>query len=174
MSIQKKNEQGGLLAALFVRRPVMAVVLNALIIVAGLAALLGIEVRELPRVESPVLSISTSFPGAAAETVDREITAVVEGAVARVQGVRAISSSSSVGQSRVTLEFSDRTNLDIAASDVRDALSRVGRSLPEDVEAPTISKADSDSQAVIQLAATASSMSVADLSEVVEDMFTKR
>lgn len=71
MSIARKNEQGGALAKLFVRRPVMAVVINAMIMVAGLAALLGIEVRELPRVESPVLSISTSFPGAAAETVDR-------------------------------------------------------------------------------------------------------
>src|SRR5690606_39760437 len=81
MSIASKNERGGTLAALFVRRPVLALVLNALIVVAGLAALLGIEVRELPRVESPVLSISTSFPGAAAETVDREITALVEGAV---------------------------------------------------------------------------------------------
>ena len=94
MSIAQKNERGGTLAALFVRRPVMAVVINALIIVAGLAALLGAEVRELPSVEQPVLSISTSFTGAAAETVDREITAIVEGAVARVQGVTAISSSS--------------------------------------------------------------------------------
>ena len=174
MSIEKKNEQGGAIARLFVRRPVMAVVLNALIIVAGLAALIGIEVRELPRVESPVLSISTSFSGAAAETVDREITAVVEGAVARVQGVTAISSSSSVGQSRVTLEFSDGTNLDIAASDVRDALSRIGRNLPDNVETPTIFKADSDSQAVIQLAVTANSMSMAQLSELVEDTVVER
>ncbi|MDY6925378.1 MAG: efflux RND transporter permease subunit, partial [Pseudomonadota bacterium] len=119
MSISQKNERGGTLAALFVRRPVMAVVINALIVVAGLAALLGAEVRELPSVEQPVLSISTSFDGAAAETVDREVTAVVEGAVARVQGVTAISSSSSTGNSRVTLEFSDGTNLDTATSDVR-------------------------------------------------------
>jgi HAE1 family hydrophobic/amphiphilic exporter-1 len=149
MSIASKNERGGTLAALFVRRPVLALVLNALIMVAGLAALLGVEVRELPRVEQPVLSIFTSFPGAAAETVDREITAAVEGAVARVQGVIAISSSSSVGQSRVTLEFSDSTNLDIATSDVRDALSRVNRGLPDGAEEPTIFKADSDAQAGI-------------------------
>lgn len=174
MSIAQKNERGGSLAALFVRRPVLAVVINALIVVAGLAALLGAEVRELPSVEQPVLSISTSFPGAAAETVDREVTAVVEGAVARVQGVAAISSSSSTGNSRVTLEFSDGTNLDTATSDVRDALSRVTRGLPDGVEDPTIFKADSDAQAVIQLAVTSDTMSVADLSEVVDNVIAER
>lgn len=174
MSIASKNERGGALATLFVRRPVMAIVINAMILVAGLAALIGIEVRELPRVESPVLSVSTSFTGAAAETVDREVTAIVEGAVARVQGVTAISSSSSVGQSRVTLEFAESTNLDIATSDVRDALSRVTRSLPDDVEAPTIFKADSDAQPVMQLAVTSDSMSVADLSELVDGIVTER
>ncbi|MBN9331953.1 MAG: efflux RND transporter permease subunit, partial [Devosia sp.] len=152
----------------------MAVVINALIMVAGLAALIGIEVRELPRVESPVLSVSTSFTGAAAETVDREVTAIVEGAVARVQGVTAISSSSSVGQSRVTLEFSENTNLDIATSDVRDALSRVTRQLPTGVEAPTIFKADSDAQPVMQLSVTSDKLSIAQLSELVDGIVTER
>ena len=160
MSIAQKNERGGTLAALFVRRPVLAVVINALIVVAGLAALIGAEVRELPSVEQPVLSISTNFRGAAAETVDREITAVVEGAVARVQGVTSISSSSSNGRSRVTLSFTDGTNLDVATSDVRDALSRVGRQLPDDVEDPTIFKADSDAQPVMQLAMTSDTMPI--------------
>jgi HAE1 family hydrophobic/amphiphilic exporter-1 len=174
MSIAQKNERGGTLAALFVRRPVLAVVINALIVVAGLAALLGAEVRELPSVEQPVLSISTSFPGAAAETVDREVTSVIEGAVARVQGVSAISSSSSTGNSRVTLEFSDGTNLDTATSDVRDALSRTTRGLPNGAEDPTIFKADSDAQAVIQLAVTSDTMSVAELSELVDGVVTER
>lgn len=174
MSISQKNERGGTLAALFVRRPVLALVVNALIVVAGLAALLGAEVRELPSVEQPVLSVSTSFPGAAAETVDREVTAVVEGAVARVQGVTGISSSSSTGSSRVTLEFSDGTNLDTATSDVRDALSRTTRSLPEGAEDPTIFKADSDAQPVMQLAVTSNTLSVADLSALVEDVISER
>ncbi len=174
MSIAEKNERGGTLAALFVRRPVLAVVVNAMIVVAGLAALLGAEVRELPSVEQPVLSISTTFTGAAAETVDREITAVVEGAVARVQGVTGISSSSSTGQSRVTLEFSDSTNLDVATSDVRDALSRIGRSLPDDVDDPVIFKADSDAQPVMQLAVTSDAMSMGDLSKLVEDTISER
>ncbi len=174
VSIAGKNERGGVLAGLFVRRPVMAVVVNALIMVAGLAALLAIEVRELPSVERPVLSISTSFAGAAAETVDREVTAVIEGAVARIQGVASISSSSSVGRSRVTLEFAQSTNLDIATSDVRDALGRVTRSLPDGADDPVIFKQDSDAQAVIQLSVTSDNMSMADLSELVEDVIAER
>ena len=171
---QRENEGGGRLAALFVRRPVLALVINALIVVGGLAALLGVEIRELPSVEQPVLSVSTSFPGAAAETVDREITAVVEGAVARVQGVASISSSSSTGQSRVTLAFNDGTNLDTATSDVRDALSRVTRNLPDGVEDPSIFKADSNAQAAIQLAVTSDTMSIADMSELVENDISER
>lgn len=174
MSIASKNERGGALATLFVKRPVMAVVVNALIMVAGLAALLGIEVRELPRVESPVLSVSTSFPGAAAETVDREVTAAVESAVARVQGVTGISSSSSVGRSRVTLEFSESTNLDIATSDVRDALSRIDRQLPDDAETPTIFKADSDAQPIMQLAVTSDTLSIAEVSDLVDGTISER
>jgi HAE1 family hydrophobic/amphiphilic exporter-1 len=91
-----------------------------------------------------------------------------------VQGVAAISSSSSTGQSRVTLEFSDSTNLDIATSDVRDALSRVTRNLPDGVEAPTIFKADSNAQPVMQLAVTSGTLSVAQLSELVEDVISER
>jgi len=174
MSIAQKNERGGTLAALFVRRPVLAMVINALIVVAGLAALLGAEVRELPRVEQPVLSISTSFPGAASETVDREVTAVVEGAVARVQGVTSISSSSSTGSSRVTLEFSEGTDLDIATSDVRDALSRVTRQLPDAAEDPTIFKADADAQPILQLAVTSDTLSIAEMTDIVEDLIADR
>ena len=107
MSIASQNERGGAVASLFVRRPVLAVVINALIIVGGLAAFFGVEVRELPNVERPTLTVSTNWDGAAAETVDREITSTIEGVVARVQGVASISSTSSYGQSRVTLTFND-------------------------------------------------------------------
>lgn len=174
MSIRSQNEKGGALAALFVRRPVLAIVINALIIVAGLAALFGVEVRELPSVERPTISISTSFSGASAETVDREITAAIEGAVARVQGVTSLSSSSSYGRSRVTLTFSDSTNLDNATSDIRDALSRITNRLPDGAEAPTIVKADSDAQAIIQLAVTTDSLDKGRLTQLVEEVIEPR
>ena len=93
------GETGGA-TALMVRRPVLAVVISLLIVVAGLAGLYGAEIRELPDVDRPVITVRTDFAGAAPETVDRELTAVVEGAVARVAGVATISSTSSLGQSR--------------------------------------------------------------------------
>ncbi|MAS14409.1 MAG: multidrug transporter AcrB [Nitratireductor sp.] len=163
-----QNAQTGI-TALFVRRPVLAFVFNTLIAVAGLAALFGIEVRELPDVDRPVITVSTNFSGAAAETMDREVTAMIEGAAARVSGVVAISSDSSYGRSRVTVEFSDNVNLDTAASDLRDAVSRIQNSLPDDAEAPRIIKSDNDAQAVMRIALTSASMPVQQLTTLVED-----
>ncbi|MEQ9180134.1 MAG: efflux RND transporter permease subunit, partial [Nitratireductor sp.] len=138
------------LTALFVRRPVLAFVMNTLIAVAGLAALLGVEIRELPEVDRPVITIRTEYPGASAETIDRELTGLIEGAVSRIAGVKWISSSSSFGRSTVTVEFNDTANIDTAASDMRDALGRIAHELPEDADASRIIKADSNAQPVMR------------------------
>jgi HAE1 family hydrophobic/amphiphilic exporter-1 len=166
-------ENGGF-TALFVRRPVLAIVANLLIVVAGLAALAGAEIRELPEVDSPVITVSTDFAGAAPETIDRELTAPIEGAAARVAGVRSISSSSGFGTSRVTVEFTDDTDLDIAASDLRDAISRVARDLPEAAEDPRIVKADANADAVMRIAVTSADLSVEDITILVEDQVIDR
>lgn len=155
--------------ALFVRRPVLAFVMNMLIVVAGLAAFFGVEVRELPDVDQPVISIRTTYNSASAETIDREVTGVIEGAVSRVSGVKSISSSSSYGESRVTVEFYANVNLDAAAADMRDALGRITNNLPEDADAARIIKADSNAQPVVRLALTSDSMSVEDMTVLVED-----
>ncbi|WP_430511481.1 efflux RND transporter permease subunit [Pannonibacter phragmitetus] len=155
--------------ALFVRRPVLAFVMNMLIVVAGLAAFFGVEIRELPDVDQPVISIRTSYNSASAETIDREVTGVIEGAVSRVSGVKSISSSSSYGESRVTVEFYDDVSLDAAAADMRDALGRITNDLPEDADAARIIKADSNAQPVVRLALTSDTMSVEDMTVLVED-----
>jgi len=173
MSIQEQNAQGAKLAGLFVRRPVLAVVINALIVVGGLAAFLGVEVRELPQVDQPVLTINTSFTGASADTVDRQITSVIEGAVARVQGLTGVSSSSSYGRSQVTLTFADGTNLDGATSDVRDATARVLNKLPDGVDAPTIVKADSNASSIMQLSVTSDTLSRDDLTNLVDNQISE-
>jgi len=95
--------KGGGLTATFVRRPVMTIVLNLLIVIAGVGALSGVEVRELPNIDRPVITVRTSYTGASPETIDKEVTAVIEGAVARTPGVVSIASQSSAGQSRVTI-----------------------------------------------------------------------
>jgi HAE1 family hydrophobic/amphiphilic exporter-1 len=155
--------------ALFVRRPVLALVVSALIVVAGVAGLFGAEIRELPSVDSPVVTITTSYNGAAPETIDREVTAVLEGAVSRVSGIDSISSSSSFGRSRITLEFRGDVDLDTATSDIRDAIGRVIGRLPDDIDEPQIIKADADASPVMRLAVTSSTFSIQDLSLLVDN-----
>ncbi|MFU0505390.1 efflux RND transporter permease subunit [Pseudaminobacter sp. NGMCC 1.201702] len=166
--LHKGNGETGM-TALFVRRPVLAFVINILIVVAGLAAFFGVEVRELPDVDRPVITISTDYAGAAAETIDRELTSVLEGAVSRVTGVKSISSSSSYGRSRVTVEFGDGVDLDVAASDMRDAVGRVTNQLPDDADPPRIVKADANADAVLRLAVTSETIAVEDMTILVED-----
>jgi len=168
------GEASGGATALFVRRPVLAIVLSLLIVVAGVAAILGAEVRELPSVESPVVTVSTDYTGAASETVDREVTAVIERAAGRVPGVRSISSSSAFGRSRVTVEFTASTDIDVAASDLRDAVDRVSRELPDTADDPRIVKADADAGAVLRVAVTSEELSAEALTLVVENQVVER
>ena len=160
--------------ALFVRRPILAAVLNTLLVVAGLAALVGVEVRELPDVDRPTISVRTTYEGAAPETIDQEVTQTIEGAVARVSGVKSISSNSQFGTSRVTMEFGDNVDMAVAANDVRDAIGRVTNQLPDDADEPQIINADSDSQPIMRLAVTSSTLSMEDLTKLVDDEIIDR
>ncbi|WP_374408795.1 efflux RND transporter permease subunit [Pelagerythrobacter sp.] len=157
------------LPMLAVKRPLLIGVLNLLFVIAGLAALLGIEVRELPNVDRPIVSVSATLPGGAPETMDAEVTSVLEDAVARVTGVRQINSSSEENNSRVRAEFNPGVDLDTAASDVREAVSRVTRDLPERVEQVNIVKADADAQPIMILAVSSDRYGEAELTRVVEN-----
>ncbi|MFV0490323.1 MAG: efflux RND transporter permease subunit [Pseudorhodobacter sp.] len=170
--IPPRNLRSG--TALFVRRPILAFVLNALIVLAGIAALIGAEIREMPDVDRPVVTVSTDFPGASAETVDREVTALIEGASGRVSGVKSISSSSRYGRSRVTVEFTDGADLDVAATDMRDAIARIDGQLPDDVEDPRVIKADANADAVMRLAVTSARHTPQELTRIVEDFVEDR
>lgn len=168
------EQSGRSFTALFVRRPVLAAVLNTLLVVAGLAALAGIEIRELPDVDQPVITVSTDYDGASAQTMDQEVTRIIEGAVARVSGLKSMSSRSSFGESRTTLEFNDSVDLAVAANDVRDALGRIRNQLPDDVDEPRIVKADADSQPIMRLAVTSTTLSMEDLTLLVENEISDR
>ncbi len=160
--------------ALFVRRPILAFVLNALIVLAGVAGLVGAEIRELPNVDRPVVTITTPFPGASPESVDQELTGRIEGAVGRVSGVRSISSNSRFGRSRVTVEFNDSIDVDVAATDVRDAVARIVNDLPEDADRPEIVKADANAQPVMRIAVISGGRSPQELTAIVQDRIEDR
>ncbi|MEZ5895287.1 MAG: efflux RND transporter permease subunit [Parvularculaceae bacterium] len=165
--------RGGFVAA-FIRRPILSTVVNLLVVIAGAAALFGVEVRELPDVDTPVVTIDTRYPGATPESIDAEVTSVIESAVAQVDGVTSISSSSTRDRSRIVAEFSPRVDINIAATDVKNAVSSVSRRLPDDVEDPTVVKADNDASPIMRLSVAARELSPADLADLVEDVIAPR
>ncbi len=168
------GDDGGWIGV-FIRRPVLTVVLNLLIIVAGYAALQGIEIRELPNVDRPIVTVRASYEGATPQTMDAQITAIIESAVSRVQGVTSISSNSSYGSSRVTIEFSSNTNLESAAMDVRDAVSGIRRQLPSDMrDDPAVVKADADASPIMRLVISAEKLSEAELTDLVNNVIEDR
>jgi hydrophobe/amphiphile efflux-1 (HAE1) family protein len=140
------------LAEISIRRPVLTIVASVLITLFGVIGLTGLGVREYPSVDPPTISITTAYVGAAAEVVQAQITEPIEEALNTVAGIKTLASTSREGASQVTAEFSLDTNLETAASDVRDQLARAVRYLPPDVNPPILNKADADSSPIFGLA----------------------
>lgn len=167
-------DDGGWISV-FVRRPILAMVLNLLVIIAGVAAVQSIEIRELPDVDRPVVTVRSSYPGASPESMDAQITAIIESAVSRVQGVTSISSNSSYGSSRVAVEFSTDTDMQVAAMDVRDAVASVQGQLPKDMDdEPRVVKADADASPIIRMSVASSTLTESELTDLVSDVIEDR
>lgn len=140
-----------MLSDIAVRRPVFAAVAAIVLCVIGAAAFFFLPVRELPDVDPPVVSVSTSYAGASAEVIESRITEPIEQQIAGIQGVERINSTSRDGRSNVRIEFSLDRDIDAAANDVRDRVSRVVGRLPNQANPPEVAKADSDSQPIMVL-----------------------
>ncbi len=151
-----------------VRRPVLALVLNLLIVIAGIAAILAVEVRELPDVDRPIVTVRVSYPGASPQTMDAEVMSLLEGAVARVSGIQSIRAGSEENSGRLRVEFTPGSDLDTSAADVREAVNQILRDLPERVEQVTVVKADDDSDPTVNLAVRSDVLSEEALTRVVE------
>lgn len=132
-----------------VRRPVLAFVVSALIIVFGVLGLRSLPLRELPDVDQPIVSVEAAYPGANAEVVENRVTQVIEDALSGIDGVDTITSQSEDGESDVTITFTLNRDIEAAANDVRDAISRVRPRLPQDVEDVQVAKQDSDARPFI-------------------------
>jgi hydrophobe/amphiphile efflux-1 (HAE1) family protein len=156
------------LPSLSIRRPVLILVINLLIVIAGIAAIFALEVRELPDVDRPIITVRADYPGAAPETVDAEVTSRIEGAVARVSGVKSINASSEEGNSRVRVEFRPGVDIEDAANETRESVARVQRGLPDEVEQLSVIKADNDAQAVVNIAVSSSKYDLETLTDIVE------
>ncbi len=162
------------LSDLSIRRPVLAIVTSLLIITAGAASLLSIPVRELPDVDSAVVTVTTTYVGASPQIIDTDITEIVESSVAGVAGVKTISSQSRRGRSRTVIEFEIGRNVDEAANDVRDAIGRIRGRIPEDANEPIVVKNDSDSDPVMRLAVTSTQHTPEEISDYVERFIVDR
>ena len=152
------------LAELSIRRPVLTLVISLLIMLFGALGLRALPVREYPAVDPPSISITTSYPGAAAEVVQAQITEPLEEAINSVAGISALTSTSREGASQITVEFSLDANLETAASDVRDQLARAVRNLPPDTNPPILNKADADSSPIFGLSISSRQRSQLELS----------
>lgn len=158
------------IAELSIRRPVMTIVTSALIVLAGALSLLQLAVREYPAIDPPSISVSTSYPGAAAEIVQGQITEPLEEAINAVAGIRTLTSTSREGASQISVEFALGTNVDAAASDVRDQIARAVRNLPQDANPPILNKSHADAAAIFAVALSSEVRSQLDLSAYADSL----
>ncbi len=136
------------LSDLSIRRPVFATVINLLVIIIGLVAFSRLELREYPDIDPPVVSVETLYTGASAQVIETRVTKILEDSISGIEGVKSIDSSSQDGISTISVEFDLNRKVDEAATDVRDRVSRVVGDLPDEVEAPQISKVDANTQPI--------------------------
>ncbi len=162
------------LSDLSVRRPVLATVLSLIIIAFGAIAFTTLPLRELPDVDQPVVSISTSYPGASAQVVETQITRIIEDQLSGIEGVDVINAVSRDGRSSVNIEFTLDRDLEAAANDVRNAVSRARGSLPADVLEPVISKADSDASPIMWFSLSSRTMDLVQLSDYAQRYIVDR
>lgn len=157
-----------ILSDVSVKRPVFAGVLSVLLLVLGVLSYNNLPLRELPDIDAPIVSISTAYRGASSDVIESRITRVIEDQIRGIAGIRSISSSSRTGSSRISIEFNLTRDLDDAANDIRDAVSRVSRRLPQDVDPPVVVKADSDEQVIVWYNLNSPYMNMLELSDYAE------
>jgi multidrug efflux pump len=153
---------------LSIKRPVLSTVFVLVIFLFGIIGYYSLGVREYPNVDNPIISVDVSYPGANAHVIENQITEPLEQNINGIPGIRSLSSSSSQGRCRITIEFELSVDLETAANDVRDKVSIAQRFLPKDCDPPTVSKADADSDPIIQITVESEKRSLLELSEIAD------
>ena len=156
------------ISELSIKRPVLATVLTLIILLFGFIGYTSLGVREYPSVDNPIISVTCSYPGANADVIENQITEPLEQNINGIPGIRSLSSVSSQGESRITVEFELSVDLETAANDVRDKVSRAQRYLPRDCDPPTVSKADADAMPILMVAIQSDKRSLLELSEIAD------
>jgi hydrophobe/amphiphile efflux-1 (HAE1) family protein len=158
-----------------IKRPVLAIVMNLMILLFGVIGYNFLGVREYPNIDPTVINVRTSYPGANSDIIESQITEPLEKSINGIDGIRNISSSSNQGSSNITIEFNLNKNIDDAANDVRDKVSEAARRLPKDIDGnPVVSKADANSDAVITMTIQSDKRNVMELSDYAENVIADR
>ena len=157
-----------------IRRPVFATVLSLVLVLTGLMSFSRLTIREYPNIDEPQVSVQTNYPGASAEIIESQVTQVLEGSLAGIEGIDTIESTSRAESSRITVRFRTTVSIDAATSDVRDRVSRVRRQLPDEISEPTISKVEADAQPIMFLVMQAETMSAVELTDYVDRFIVNR
>ena len=156
------------ISELSIRRPVLATVLTLIILLFGAVGYISLGVREYPSVDNPIISVSCSYAGANADVIENQITEPLEQNINGIPGIRSLTSVSQQGSSRITVEFELSVDLETAANDVRDKVSRAQRYLPRDCDPPTVSKADADATPILMVAIQSEKRSLLEMSEIAD------
>ncbi|MGB5106308.1 MAG: efflux RND transporter permease subunit [Candidatus Zixiibacteriota bacterium] len=162
------------ISELSIRRPVFATVMSLAIILFGIVAYTRLPVREYPNIDSPIVSVNTFYRGASAGVMETEITDVLEEQLATIEGIRTMTSASSEQGSRITIEFELGRNIEEAANDVRDKVSRTLGRLPDEADEPVVSKVDANAQPIIWIALSSERHNTLELSEVADRVMKER
>jgi multidrug efflux pump len=157
-----------------IRRPVFATVLSLVMVLVGLMAYSRLTIREYPNIDEPQVSVTTNYSGASAEIIESQVTKVLEGSLAGIEGIDTIESSSRAEQSRITIRFRTGIAVDAATSDVRDRVSRVRRTLPDEMDEPVIAKVEADAQPIIFMVVRSSTMDALALTDYVNRFIIDR
>ena len=162
------------ISSISINRPVLSTVLSILIVLFGVIGFVFLGIREYPSVDAPIVTVSTSYTGANADVIESQITEPLEESINGIAGIRSLTSSSSDGRSRITVEFELGVDMEAAANDVRDRVSRAVHDLPPDIDPPNISKADADANPIVSMTLQSDKRSLLELSEIANDIFKER
>ncbi len=163
------------LPSISLRRPILAIVMNIIIVIFGIVGFTFLGVRDYPAIDPPVINVRTSYTGANSDIMESQVTEPLEKAINGIAGIKSISSTSSQGTSSITVEFDLGTDLEAAANDVRDKVSRAVRSLPQDLDAPpVVSKADANASSIMAMTLQSTSRSQLELTDYAINVLQER
>lgn len=162
------------LFALFVRRPVFSTVLSLLVVLVGIVSYTRLTVREYPNIDEPIVSVQTTYRGASAEIIETQVTQILENSIAGIEGIEIISSTSRQERSNISVRFRPSVNPDVAASDVRDRVSRVRGRMPDEIDEPVIAKVEADAQPILYLSLTSTRHSPLELTDFADRFIADR